>query len=73
MREPIDSKRLPGLKIFTVGLLVAIAGFALAVSGLQTFGWAVGWIGALIAIGGMALHILLLITHAFGSKDRDGG
>jgi hypothetical protein len=69
----VDSKRLIGLKVFTVGLLIAIAGFALAVAGLPNAGWMIGWGGAIIALAGMGLHLLLFVWHLTVKKERASG
>jgi hypothetical protein len=67
----VDPSRLLGLKIFMIGLIVAVVGFLMALAGQITIGWLVGWGGSIVGIAGMGLHLLLMLKHLMKRNKAD--
>ena len=58
-----------GLKVLTVGILIAAAGFVIAWLGAINLGWGIAWVGALTGLVGLLWHFWLMFSHLTSKKE----
>jgi hypothetical protein len=72
----IEPARLRGLKLATIGILIAVAGAGIAFLCVNLgaeqngvlkigalIGWIIGWIGGLTVLAGLLWHLFLMFQH----------
>lgn len=61
-----------GLKVLTVGILVAVTGFLVAWLGAIDLGWVIAWGGALTGLFGLLWHFWLMLSLLLEKKNTRG-
>ena len=77
----IEPARLRGLKVMTIGFLIAVAGAGIAFLCMNLgaeqnralkigalIGWSIGWVGLLTGLVGILWHFVLMFQHLARKK-----
>jgi hypothetical protein len=69
----VPPSKTRGLKVLTVGILIAAAGFVIASLGAIDLGWLITWGGGVLGLVGLLWHFWLMLTHFMAKKNSPPG